>query len=70
MTEAEAQWLRELRQRPMVQGGRGKASAVSCIMALWSRTNEYGTDEITPAGLAALAEHDAAILRGDKARGK
>ncbi len=58
MTPAQAAWLRKLRQRPMTQGGREKAAAVSCIMAAWSRTNEYGTDEITPAGLAALAAYE------------
>ena len=58
MTKAQAAWLRKLRQQPMTQGGNENAAAVYCVMNLWSRTNEYGVDEITPAGIAALAAHE------------
>lgn len=68
MTEAQAEWLRKLRDE-------GSTTELSAYLALtecqsWGLCREKDRVlEITPAGLAALAEHDAAI-RDDKERGK
>lgn len=65
MTDAQAAWLRKLRDEgPQVCKGRGRTGYLCRIngWASWAgNAHEIGdySESITPAGLAALAEHEA-----------
>lgn len=69
MTEAQAQWLRKLRD----EGPQSVSvlfndhhQAVGCLGKEWTEWTGDPDDpeRITPTGLAALAEHDAAWSQG------
>lgn len=67
MTEAQAAWLRKLRDEgPHVAYGIGK-TGYNCRVKGWSawaiNAHEIGdySESITHAGIAALAEHEAAL---------
>jgi broad specificity phosphatase PhoE len=71
MTEAQAAWLRKLRD----EGPQdidvlfaAHSQATGCLAAEWSDWSGDPSDpeSITPAGLAALAEHERALkAKGD-----
>jgi hypothetical protein len=58
MTEAQAQWLRKLRDEGPQAFAYDRAAA-SCYRFDWTDCDAQNTREwITPAGLAALAAHE------------
>lgn len=61
MTEAQAAWLRKLRDEGPQNGWKCiTEKALPCFSAGWTKNAEGKPhlDQITPAGLAALAEHE------------
>lgn len=63
MTEAQAAWLRKLRDEGPQKADFSYDSPLSCVADGWAKIvigNRGFYAAITPAGLAALASHDEA----------
>ena len=59
MTEAEAAWLRKLRNEGPQNLLACDGETSTCLVRGWTSTDDnHDLDTITPAGLAALAEHE------------
>ena len=60
MTEAQAAWLRKLRDEGPQNGKIDHSSAMISLREGWAAPDEAGWPYhmITPAGLAALAKHE------------